>query len=155
MKKILMVCMGNICRSPMAQGLMEEKIKKYGINASVDSAGTIDYHEGEPPDIRAQAIMKTHGIDISHQRARQIRPEDLEKFDYIFVMDSSNMRELLRINTPEQKDKIRYVTAFAWPGEDLEVPDPYYGGREGFENTYKVLDEACEAIARHILKEAR
>lgn len=150
-----MVCMGNICRSPMAQGLMEEKIRKYGLDAVVDSAGTIDYHEGEAPDVRAQAVMKTHGIDISSQRARQIRPEDLENFDYIFVMDSGNRRELLRMSTPDQKDKIRYVTAFAWPGEDLEVPDPYYGGREGFEKTYQVLDTACEAIAKHLLQEGK
>lgn len=150
-----MVCMGNICRSPMAQGLMETKIKKYGLDAVVDSAGTIDYHEGEAPDIRAQAVMKTHGIDISGQRARQIRPEDLENFDYIFVMDSGNRREILRMSTPAQKDKIRYVTAFAWPGEDLEVPDPYYGGREGFEKTFQVLDTACEAIAKHLLQQGK
>lgn len=148
-----MVCMGNICRSPMAQGLMEEKIRKYGLNAMVDSAGTIDYHEGEPPDVRAQAVMKAHGIDISGQRARQIRPEDIEEFDYIFVMDSGNLREVLRISPPGHKDKIKYVTAFAWPGENLEVPDPYYGGREGFEKTYQVLDKACEAIAQHIMHE--
>lgn len=150
-----MVCMGNICRSPMAQGLMEGKIRKYGLDAVVDSAGTIDYHEGEAPDIRAQAVMKTHGIDISGQRARQIRPEDLENFDYIFVMDSGNKRELLRMSTPAQKEKIKYVTTFAWPDKDLEVPDPYYGGREGFEKTYQVLDTACEAIAKHLMQEGK
>ncbi len=150
MKKILMVCMGNICRSPMAQGIMEEKIREYGLQAVVDSAGTIDYHEGEAPDWRAQATMKTHGLDISGQRARQIRLHDLDEYDFILVMDDSNRRELMRLATPEQLGKIRFVTEYAWPGQQIEVPDPYYGGREGFENTFRVLDTSCEAFARHL-----
>ncbi len=151
MTKILMVCMGNICRSPMAQGIMEEKVKQYGLNATIDSAGTINYHAGEAPDHRAQTVMIAHGIDISQQRARQITLKDLEDFDFIFVMDTSNFREVMRLATPEQKSKIKLVTEYAWPGQHVEVPDPYYGGREGFENTFKILDSACDAIAQYLV----
>lgn len=149
-----MVCMGNICRSPMAQGIMEKKVKEYDLNFMVDSAGTIDYHEGEPPDNRAQAIMIAHGIDISRQRARQIRLQDLDSFDHIFVMDLTNYNDLLQIADPEQRDKIKLITDYAWPGKQVEVPDPYYGGREGFQNTFNLLNTACDAIAHHLAEES-
>ena len=117
--------MGNICRSPMAQGIMEQKIKQYGLNASIDSAGTLAYHTGEPPDERAIETAAYHGINISGQVARQITPADLNLFDLILVMDRENYESVMRLAVPQKAaQRIHYVTYLAFPGKDVEVPDP-------------------------------
>lgn len=153
MTKILMVCMGNICRSPLAQGIMENKARAFGLSLEIDSAGTISYHAGEPPDYRAQHTAKKHHIDISRQKARQLSKNDIEYFDHIFVMDHSNYQDAIRIagNSPH-RGRIKLITEYAFPGKGIEVPDPYYGGDDGFDKVYHLLDKSCEAIAVHIGK---
>ncbi len=146
---ILMVCLGNICRSPMAQGIMEQKLKKHDLNNTfVDSAGTAAYHVGEKPDPRSVDIAKKHGIDITQQRARQFTVEDFKKFDKIYVMDSSNLSDVSALaDGKDDLQKVELILNTVFPGEDAAVPDPYYGGKDGFENVYQLLDSACEKIA--------
>jgi len=148
-----MVCMGNICRSPLAQGIMEIKAREHRLNAEIDSAGTISYHAGEPPDSRAQRTALKNKIDISRQRARQLIKDDIENFDYVFVMDEANFNDARHIagNSPH-RDKIMLITEMAFPGKGIEVPDPYYGGDNGFDRVFSLLENSCEAIAKHISK---
>lgn len=149
--KILMVCLGNICRSPLAEGILREKLKQKGIDAQVDSAGTASYHEGEKPDRRSQAIAKKHGIDISLQSARQFTNEDFEHFDKIFVMDKHNYNDLVGLAAkPEYKEKVEMILNVLNPGNNNGVPDPYYGGHDGFQKVYDMLDKACSMIAENI-----
>lgn len=143
-----MVCLGNICRSPMAHGLLRHKVEQQGLGWRIDSAGTGDWHAGELPDKRAMANMKAHGIDISYQRARQIQNTDLDEYDVVYVMDSSNLANVQRIaKNPDQLQKISLIMNEV-PNADLaEVPDPYFGiGNEGFEQVYKMLDKATDRI---------
>ncbi len=149
-KKILLVCMGNICRSPMAEGILRHKTLERLMSVETDSAGTINNHVGESPDPRAQRCMRDHGIDISDLRARQIRPSDFHRFDLLLAMDESNLKGLLRI-APDQElaRKARLMMDFA-PDRPQEVPDPYYGGSEGFEEVYRMLDEACDNLLNRI-----
>lgn len=147
--RILMVCLGNICRSPLAEGIIKEKFSKHGITAEVDSAGTAAYHVGEPPDERSREVAAKHGIDISGQRARQFEVSDFDRFDKIYAMDSqnfSNIAALARNNN--DLDKVDMILNESYPGENRQVPDPYYGGKNGFEKVYQMLDEACEKISR-------
>lgn len=151
MKKILMVCMGNICRSPIAEGIMRELIKKDSLNAKVDSAGTIDFHEGEQPDKRAIKKAMQHGIDISDLRARPFKNDDFSNFDIIYVMDIDNYNDIIkRTKNLEEKGKVKLIMNEIYDGENLEVPDPYYGGEQGFENVFQMLNRACQAIAKKI-----
>src|SRR5210317_213111 len=137
--KILMVCLGNICRSPLAQGILNSKITS---NTFVDSAGTAAYHVGNPPDPRSTEIAKQKGIDISQYRARKFTKEDFTKFDQIFVMNQSNFEDVIRLaETKAEQDKVSLILPF-----EQEVPDPYYGGKEGFEYCYSLLDKACDQI---------
>jgi protein-tyrosine phosphatase len=146
--KILMVCLGNICRSPMAEGLMRLKIEKYKIDAEVDSAGFESFHTGDSPDFRAVRVMKNHGIDITTHRARQFRRTDFETFDHIFVMDSGNYNDVKSVtNDKDYLLKVDYILNILKPGSNQPVPDPYYGGESGFEKTYLLLDEATDMIA--------
>jgi len=143
-----MVCLGNICRSPLAEGIMKEKIKKYTLNASVDSAGTAAYHNGEMPDSRSIEVARRHGIDISYQRARKFSAQDLQEFDLIYAMDTYNYNDLLHyVKTPAHKQKLEMILNVTSPGKNQSVPDPYYGSNDGFEKVYNMLDEACEQIA--------
>lgn len=147
--RILMVCLGNICRSPLAEGIIKEKFSKHGITAEADSAGTAAYHVGEPPDERSREVAAKHGIDISGQRARQFEVSDFDRFDKIYAMDSqnfSNIAALARNNN--DLDKVDMILNESYPGENRQVPDPYYGGKNGFEKVYQMLDEACEKISR-------
>lgn len=145
--KILMVCLGNICRSPMAQGVMEHALEQAGIPAVVDSAGTAAYHAGEAPDNRGQAEMRKNGIDISYQRARQFKVSDFAEFDYIFAMDKNNYYNILALaSNDEERSKVEMFMNIAEPGADQDVPDPYYGGKEGFTRVYNMLTEATEAF---------
>lgn len=136
---VLMVCLGNICRSPLAHGIFETLSQDF--NVKVDSAGTANYHSGGQPDKRSQATALNHGIDISKQRARQFTVNDFDAFDYIYVMDRSNLRDVLALaRTKEDRKKVALLL-----GHD-EVEDPYYGGPEGFEIVYKKIDNACREI---------
>ena len=146
--KILMVCLGNICRSPLAQGILEEKIRQQGLDWEVDSAGTGSWHVGSPPDPRSQEVAKKNGLNISKQRARKFRPYDLEEFDIIFAMDRSNQRDILaHAQNDEEHSKVRLILNELWPDKDMEVPDPYYDDN-GFEQVYKMLNEACEEFVK-------
>jgi protein-tyrosine phosphatase len=146
--KILMVCLGNICRSPLAQGVMEAKISKHKLDWEVDSAGTGGWHVGDLPDARSIATAKKYGIDLTNQRARKFEVDDFQQFDLIFAMDMQNQRDLLRLaKTDEQRKKVHLMLNMAHPNSNGEVPDPYYGGINGFEAVYAMLDEACAAVA--------
>lgn len=145
--KILMVCLGNICRSPMAEGVMRHKLEQHGIEAIVDSAGTSNYHVGEHPDTRAVAKARQYGINISRLIGRQFTVNDFDEFDRIYVMDSSNFQNITRLARHEaDKTKVNLILNEIYPGQNMSVPDPYYGGEEGFENVYRLLDNACEHI---------
>jgi len=144
-----MVCLGNICRSPLAEGILQSKVNSNIV--SVDSAGTAAYHIGKLPDGRSIEVAQKHGIDITKQRARKFVVKDFDEFDIIFAMDDSNYQNILslaRNNTDEQK--VRMILNETHPTKNLSVPDPYYGGNEGFENVYKMLDEACDIIADNL-----
>ncbi len=142
---ILMVCLGNICRSPLAEGILESKIS--GLDIKVDSAGTGDWHVGEAPDKRSVAIALKHGIDISNQRARHFQAIDFELFDKIYVMDRSNLANVLALApSSEARAKVSLILDEVYPDEHREVPDPYYGGNDGFQKVYDMLDKACDKI---------
>lgn len=147
---ILMVCLGNICRSPLAQGILENKLPHSRF--FVDSAGTANYHIGHQPDKRSIAVAKKYGIDIRNQRGRQFSTNDFEVFDYILVMDNSNLADVLRMAKNEtHRQKVNLIMNEIFPGENVDVPDPYYGGPDGFEQVYAMLEEACEAISKKLL----
>ena len=146
--KILMVCLGNICRSPLAEGILKSKLPD---NFFVDSAGTGGWHAGEQPDPRSIAIAKDNGIDISLQRARQFTKNDFKTFDRIYAMDNSNFESILaQSGTQTDSNKVSLILNELYPDENLDVPDPYYGGAQGFKNVYEMLDAACECIAQKI-----
>lgn len=144
-----MVCLGNICRSPLAEGILASKVNPDKVY--VDSAGTAAYHVGELPDKRSIEVAKKHGIDISYQRARKFQVQDFDDFDQIFVMDQSNYQNLLwKARSPEDEGKVHMILNERWPNSDRSVPDPYYGADDGFERVYQMLDEACEQIAQRL-----
>ncbi|MDE1207384.1 low molecular weight protein-tyrosine-phosphatase [Tenacibaculum larymnensis] len=146
MKKILMVCLGNICRSPLAEGILQSKLSSE--NFIVDSAGTSGYHVGELPDSRSIEVARKYGIDIINQRSRKFVKADFDNFDMIFAMDQSNYGDIVAMSeNEEQHEKVKMILNELHPNENRSVPDPYYGGDQGFENVYKMLDEACEIIA--------
>ena len=146
--KILMVCLGNICRSPLAEGIMRSKLSKDYI---VDSAGTGAWHSGQLPDKRSITTAKNRGLDITNQRARQFKVSDFDAFDYIYVMDNSNYKDVIALApTEEAKSKVKLILNEIFPNENVAVPDPYYGGDDGFENVFDMLNQACEVIARKL-----
>ncbi len=149
--KILMVCLGNICRSPLAEGIMKAKAKKYNLDMEVDSAGTAAYHVGELPDPRSIEVAAKNGIDLSDQRARKFQAADFDRFDKIFAMDRYNFSDIAaKARNGNDSGKIEMILNKTNPRENRDVPDPYYGGKDGFDNVYKMLDDACEVIAREI-----
>jgi protein-tyrosine phosphatase len=152
--KILMVCLGNICRSPLAEGILRDKLNKLKSDHFIDSAGMLSYHAGEPPDARSIAVAEKHGIDISGQTARQFSKKDFEKFDLILAMDYTVYEEIISFTDSEkQKAKVHLYLDFAeWNDKVSEVPDPYYGGSKDFEEVFKLLDEASEKIVNKLLK---
>ena len=148
--KILMVCLGNICRSPLAEGILASKLPKDKFK--IDSAGTGSWHIGKQPDQRSIATAQKNGLDISDQRARQFRSADFDKFDYIFVMDNSNYNDVIAMaRTEEQKAKVDLILNTLFPGENVDVPDPYYGSQFGFDSVYQMLDEACDNLAQKLI----
>jgi protein-tyrosine phosphatase len=149
--KILMVCLGNICRSPIAHGILQHKVKLHNLNWEIDSAGTSNYHQGELPDRRAVACMKRHHIDITYQRSRPIVYKDFFYYDLILVMDKQNLRDVQQMaKTNTDKAKIALVMSMADEGyPEEEVPDPYYSKCDsGFEMVYEMLDKATDALIR-------
>jgi len=149
--KILMVCLGNICRSPLAEGILQEKLKSNGHDIIVDSAGTGGWHVGQSPDNRSVAIARKYGIDISRQKARQFSVSDFQDFDIIYAMDGSNLSDIISMaSTKEDIGKVKLILNEIKPGLNTPVPDPYYGGNDGFENVYQLLNEACEIITNKI-----
>lgn len=145
-----MVCLGNICRSPLAEGLLASKLPKDKF--IVDSAGTGDWHVGHLPDERSIAVAKKNGLDISQQRGRQFKPSDFDEFDHIYVMDSSNLRNVLALaQTDEHRKKVRLILDEVFPGENVDVPDPYFGLQNGFDSVYAMLNEASENIAQKLI----
>lgn len=148
--RILMVCLGNICRSPLAEGILRHKITQKGLDWEVDSAGTSGYHEGERPDSRSIAVARSYGIDITAQRSRMITLQDLEDFDWILVMDSSNYNNVKKLcRSAEQLHKIKLIMNYVNPDYNTPVPDPYWED-DGFDQVYRMLDVACDAlVAKH------
>ena len=145
--RILMVCLGNICRSPLAEGVLRSMLDKNSF--LIDSAGTAGYHIGDPPDKRSIWVGKQYGIDISSLKARVFVKEDFERFDYIFVMDKNNYRDVLSLsNSQEHKEKVSFLLdKLNTPMKMKEVPDPYYGDEKDFISTYLAIKEACEVIS--------
>tara|TARA_B100000674_G_C37824248_1_gene907319 strand:- start:695 stop:1144 length:450 start_codon:yes stop_codon:yes gene_type:complete len=147
--KILMVCLGNICRSPLAEGIL--KNKSTHLDIQVDSAGTAGYHVGNKPDARAIEIAQKYNIDLNNQRARQFSRKDFDEFDIIYAMDKNNYANLISLaNNNEERNKIKMILNELNHDSFQSVPDPYYGGQEGFEKVYKLLDKACEKIVSKI-----
>jgi|TARA_B110000879_G_scaffold72098_1_gene100663 protein-tyrosine phosphatase len=147
--KILMVCLGNICRSPLAEGILSSKGKH--LNLKVDSAGTAAYHVGKQPDIRSIDIAKKYDIDLSKQRARQFSRADFDEFDIIYAMDTNNYAHLISLASCEtERNKIIMILNKINPNSYQSVPDPYYGGKNGFQEVYNMLDKACEKIIQNI-----
>jgi len=149
--KILMVCLGNICRSPLAEGILQAKVTARNLPVQVDSAGTANYHSGDDADLRSVEVARNHNIDISKHRGRQFISADFDRYDKIYAMDSANYRDILNLARNESdRSKVELIMNVVDPGSNMEVPDPYYGGSNGFENVYHMLDEACEIITDEI-----
>ncbi len=149
--KILMVCLGNICRSPLADALLRQKVKDKNLNIEVDSCGTSAFHIGNPPDKRTQENARKHGLDMSFLRARQFDKSDFQDFDLIFAMDSENEYNILQLaDSDEERAKVRPLLQLIPEEKYTEVPDPYYGGNNGFEVVYQLLDKATDALLEEI-----
>jgi protein-tyrosine phosphatase len=150
--KVLFVCMGNICRSPSAQGVFETLVSQASLAEHIftDSAGTHAYHVGEPPDSRAKQAALRRGVDLGSQRARRVSPADFAEFDYVVAMDSGNYEDLAGMCDPEYVAKLRLFLEFA-PGLGVrEVPDPYYGGATGFERVLDLIEEGAKGLLADI-----
>lgn len=147
--KILMVCLGNICRSPLAEGIMKAKVKQGFL---VDSAGTISMHEGKHPDNRAIKTAAHHGIDISQQRSRPVNKRDFETFDKIYCMDIDVMADVVsKAENEEQRQKVSLFLEVLGDHENAEVPDPYWGGMDEFEEVFQLLERGCDKIIEQVL----
>jgi protein-tyrosine phosphatase len=148
MTKVLMVCLGNICRSPLAEGILKSKTNPDLV--FVDSAGTGGFHIGNKPDERSINVARNYGIDISNQRCRKFSHSDFKIFDYIYVMDKSNYDNVISLASNEvEKDKVKLLLSESSTGLQ-EVPDPYYGGDDGFENVFQLIDNACNIISEKL-----
>ncbi len=144
-----MVCLGNICRSPLAEGIMKQKIIENGLAWKVDSAGTGSWHVGNLPDSRSIDVAYKNGIDITNQRARKFVKEDLEQFDLIFAMDSSNYSNIVNMAShSSQKEKVHLIMNMTEPQRNITVPDPYWDD-DGFDQVFEMLSRACDGIIQH------
>lgn len=153
--RVLMVCMGNICRSPTAEGVLRQRLQRAGLGevVAVDSAGTYGGHVGDAPDLRAQKHARQRGVDLSRLRARKVTAEDFQRFQLILAMDDDNLAALARLQPPTAAAP-RLLTEFARrPGAPREVPDPYYGGPEGFEHVLDLIEDACDGVLAHVQRQ--
>ncbi len=150
--KVLFVCMGNICRSPMAEGMFRKAVRDAGLEGQIeaDSAGTHAYHVGSPPDPRAQAAIRQRGVDIGGLRGRKVEDVDFERFDYILAMDGDNMDRLMQRAPARHQDKVRRLLSFSRKYPNLDVVDPYYGGPQGFEENLDMIQDAVQGLIREI-----
>ena len=149
--KIVMVCLGNICRSPLAEGILASKLPANKFK--VDSAGTGAWHIGHSPDERSILTAKKNQLDISKQKGRQFTTNDFDDFDYIYVMDNSNYHDVVELaQNNVQKEKVDLILNELFPNENVDVPDPYYGLQNGFDTVYTMLDEACSILAEKLIK---
>lgn len=149
---VLMVCLGNICRSPTAEGVLRKRLQEQGLDSlvTVDSAGTAGWHIGKSPDARSQAHAQRRGYDLSGQASRQVTVEDFADFDYIFAMDQQNLADLEAIKPADFKGRLALFLSFASDADSLEVPDPYYEGEEGFERVLDLVEQASEGFIHHL-----
>lgn len=145
-RRILFFCMGNICRSPTAEGVMRAKLAAAGLGVEVDSAGTHGYHAGEPPDERSQAHARRRGYDLSPLRARQLLAEDFDRFDLVLAMDDDNLARARRLCPPAQRERLGLLMDYAPHTGRAHVPDPYYGGAAGFEEVLDLVEAACDGL---------
>jgi protein-tyrosine phosphatase len=144
---ILMVCHGNICRSPLAEGILQYKAKNAGLNWKVDSAGTSNYHVGDQPHHLSQKVARINGIDISAQCARQFKKEDMLRYDKIYVMDSENYLDIKRMSKELwDPQKVELLMNELYPGRNIDVPDPWYGEEDGYHEVFEMISKACDAI---------
>lgn len=151
--KVLMVCLGNICRSPLAEGLLKSKVDAN--NIYVDSAGTAGYHVGSLPDSRSIEIARKHNIDITDQRSRKFKVDDFKYFDYIYAMDLSNFNDILSL-APNESDGKKVKLLLQEINRNInEVPDPYYGGEQGFAQVFELIDQGCEIIVESLIKQEK
>jgi protein-tyrosine phosphatase len=147
--RLLFVCMGNICRSPTAEGVMRAKLAAAGLSVEVDSAGTHGYHVGAPPDERSQLHARRRGFDLSAQRARQLQAADFERYDWVLVMDEDNRARAAAICPPARRDRLQLFLPHALgAAAPRAVPDPYYGGADGFETVLDLCEQACDALIK-------
>lgn len=147
--KILMVCLGNICRSPLAEGILRHKVKQAGLNWQVDSAGTNSYHIGEPPHTLSQKVAKLNGIDICDQRARRFVKEDFDRYDKIYAMADDVVDDIKKIAKEKfDPNKVDLFLNELHPGKNKSVPDPWYGPEPGYHEVYKLIEEACNVIVQ-------
>jgi protein-tyrosine phosphatase len=145
--KILMVCLGNICRSPLAEGILKDKVRKAGLDWIVDSAGTSNYKNGDPPHELSQKVAKHYGIDICEQYCRQFTKDDMINFDKIYVMDKQNYYDVKRISKDLwDESKVEMLLNLLHPSENREVPDPWFGEEEDYYKVYGMIDKACDKI---------
>jgi protein-tyrosine phosphatase len=155
LRKVLFVCTGNICRSPLAEGILREKLNKRNIAAEVDSCGFESFHVGDSPDSRALEVAAKRGIDLSSHRARLFSSRDFDRFDYIYAMDSSHYNNIMRVaRNDSDREKVDYMLNVLYPGENRGVQDPWYHNLKAFENVYLQLDEACDALVARIISES-
>lgn len=146
MTKILMVCLGNICRSPLAEGILKSKVNS--TDFFIDSAGTSNFHDGDLPDSRSIQIAKKYGLDITNQRSRPFKKNDFDVFDIIYVMDKLNYQNIINLARDEKdKQKVQLILSENATSKISEVPDPYYDSERGFDQVFKMLDEVCEIIS--------
>ena len=155
MIRVLFVCMGNICRSPTAEGVFRRLVEEHGLagEVEVDSAGTHDYHVGDPPDRRAQAIALRRGYSIEHLRGRQVEEVDFARFDYVLAMDQENLTSLRRRCPPKHEHKVSLLLAHSRKYPNLDVPDPYFGGPGGFELVLDMVEDAARGLIGDIQRQ--
>lgn len=145
-----MVCLGNICRSPLAEGILQEKTRQHGLNWTIDSAGTNGYHIGEAPHHLSQKVASCNGIDISGQVSRKFTAGDMERYDAIYVMAADVLLDVKKISGAAfDPRKVKFFLDALYPGKNLDVPDPWYGDEDGYHDVYKLIDETCEAIIKN------
>ena len=154
MVKVLFVCMGNICRSPTAEGVFRHLVQQAKASdfITVDSAGTHAYHVGEPPDTRSLSTAQSRNIDMTKQRARRVDVTDFEEFDHILAMDKNNHQQLIDICPPHLKHKVELFMSYASEFDDTEVPDPYYGGARGFDHVFDLVEDASRGLINKLMK---